>query len=722
MTTLNGIFSISGLVLAVSLLQTHAMAAEPAAEQTFQLQNGGVAVGFRLAGGRLALRQIQRPGEPPLLYEDRQTRQAGAGPAGNPLAVVIRQGRFAGTNGMNSFRVVSSVRTPTRLRAYLEHDVLPLQIGMDISVEGNVIQWLGQALWNGEESVEADIYFPLLSRVRLANPQTDRLVAPQISGSVRAPLGQVNYAQNYVGRLASPVFLVEGGGRGMAWLDDNRADYAADPGATCLRSYLVGNEFPPRSGGSGGEAGPLVGVGHKRVFKPITAFGGEAAYRAAEAPGGPMPLRKLGDAVDLGPVLTYLYSGSWKAGAAWLRERRAWVPFRVNPGAWYQRTTFVGEEGGGALPGKGGTFHGLSAILEEKRRLGVDVFFITGFSDAEVVGTTGQSRGDYFFAAEHLGGFASVRPGVEALHRAGGRLLYYLEGMIIWKRSRIGRSVGQEWALMEPDGRYTEHYRGFWHACPAHPGYQDWLARTCADILRTTGIDGFFIDSTLATYNHRCFNPAHRHPHPDVWTWGIRRLLQRIREECDRVNPEAVLLVEGCADIGREHGDGFIAHSHFWNQGTFQEPLVRFLHPDMRAYESWGYTPRGGTADDLKRWFIWNCVQGYRVYAHNAACDTMAELSRHVRRYYDSFPEICDSPMSVLDAHTERCVAQLFEGPPPVVTVGNTNNTTVTATLTLPKPASVLFDRVTGRSLTATNGVWTLSLGPWEYRAFEIRP
>lgn len=539
-------------LLWIALLGWEVGAAEVRPDPTITLSGSGVTLSFNYTRNRLALSQIQRAGEPPLLYEDIGTQRAGAGPVGNPMAVVIREGKFASTNGMASFRVIELHRTEQRLRAYLEHDVIPMQIGMEITVEGSVVKWLGQALWNGDEPVEAEIFFPLLSRMRFDSPKTDRAITPQISGSVRAPLGEVNYAQNYVGRFASPVFLVEGGGRGMAWLDDNRADY--------------------------------------------------------------------------------------------------------------------------------------------------------------------------FFPAQHFGGFETIRPGVEALHRAGGRLMYYIEGMIVWKRSRIGRSVGSDWALMEPDGRLTEHYRGFYHACPAYRPYQEWLARTCAQILQTTGIDGFFLDSSLATYNHRCFNPAHRHPHPDVWTWGIRQMLQRVREECDKVNPEAVLLVEGCGDIGREFGDGFVAHSHFWNEGTFTEPLVRFLHPDMRGYESWGYTPRGGTTETLKRWFIWNSVQGYRAYAHNAAREEMASLSRQVRRYYDSFPEICDSPMSQLDVETENGIAQLFDGPPRVLTVGNPTSQEAEVSITFPVSTSVLLDRTDGMRVSLTNQTAKLKLQPWQYRAFELKP
>jgi hypothetical protein len=431
-------------------------------------------------------------------------------------------------------------------------------------------------------------------------------------------------------------------------------------------------------------------------------------------------LKKLGGAVDLGPSRTYAYHGTWKVGADWLRQQRAWFPMRVSPAQWYQRTTFVGEEGAPNRNGLG--FLSLPQVFAEKRQLGVDLFFMVGFADPEIVGASGQARGDYFFPAQNLGGTDALRRGLEGTHRAGGRVMYYVEILIVWKRSRIGRSRGEPWALRERDGRLTEHYQGFWHACPANGDYQQWFAKTCAALARTTGADGFFIDSELATYNHRCFNPAHHHPHPDVWTWGIRQLLKRVRAAVDKVNPETLLFIEGGGDIGREFGDGFIAHGHFWTERTFTEPFVRFLHADMRQYESWGYVPRGGSLETLKRWFVWNSVHGHRAYAHNASRDQMAALSVRVRRYFNSFPEICDSPMSVLDVKAANCVAQLFDGPPRVVTAGNTNHVAVEATIELPVNAGVLLDRVDGLRVSLANNAAQVKLAPWEYRAFELKP
>ena len=157
---------------------------------------------------------------------------------------------------------------------FVEHDDMPMQLSLHISVEGNVITWLGQAIWNGLESLDADLYFPLLSRITFDSPATDRAISPQISGSTRGPAGELTYKSAYLGTLSSPVFLVEGGGRGLAVLDDNRADLAADPGAAARRAYLLGNRFPlPGDLSLGGDDGPFTGVCHSRSFVLSTISG-----------------------------------------------------------------------------------------------------------------------------------------------------------------------------------------------------------------------------------------------------------------------------------------------------------------------------------------------------------------------------------------------------------------------------------------------------------------
>ncbi|MCL6615470.1 MAG: DUF6259 domain-containing protein, partial [Firmicutes bacterium] len=289
-----------------------------------------------------------------------------------------------------------------------------------------------------------------------------------------------------------------------------------------------------------------------------------------------------------------------------------------------------------------------------------------------------------FVEEKKLTPIEAARKGIEAVHRRGGRVIYYVEGLIVWKGSRLGLSKGGEWALQEPDGSYTEHYKGYWHMCPACEGWQDWLAETCAAMVKTLGVDGFFIDSLCATYNHRCYNPGHRHPHPDVWNWGIRRLFAKIRAAVDKVNPETILFTEGCADLAREFVDGFIVHSHDWTGFTFLLSFLRYLHPEIRAYESWA---RSAIAPPmpLAELHVRNFVNGLRIYAHEPDHEEMAELARRARRYHDSYPEICDCPISEREVAAENCLAELFIGRSAhVLTVGNPTGERVEAGLALP--------------------------------------
>ena len=295
------------------------------------LSGPGLVLTFSHEDDRLTLVQMQRQGGEPILHADAALEQSGAGPVGNPLAVVVvDDGPRAGVWGAGTFRVRRIESDQSHLRAYLDHDELPMQLAIDVAVEGHVASWRAQACWQGPDDVEADIYFPLLSRVQFAADGQDRALLAVISGSVAGPLSQVNVRRTYLGNLSCPVFLIDGGDRGLAVLDDNRADYAPDPGACVGRSHAIGNTFPlaantvwpPKEDAPPpGEHGPFVGVCHTRRFSALAA---EGEATAADPPDNDKDtFLSRGDCADLGPIRTYAYEGAWQAGASWLRERRS---------------------------------------------------------------------------------------------------------------------------------------------------------------------------------------------------------------------------------------------------------------------------------------------------------------------------------------------------------------------------------------------------------------
>ena len=705
-----------------------AQAVIPLKQTTIELAASGITVTFVRNGDRLCLWQLQREDNAPILYTDPALMLAGSGPVGNPLVVSIQREADWVHHGMETFHVRHLESSERRLLAHLQHDDLPLHVMMEVEVEGHVITWRGQVCWEGDKPAEMEVFYPLLSRVRLSKNGEDRAILPQISGATYGPLTKANIKAAYMGNVSCPVFLIDGENRGLAFLDDNRADFAAEPDGCVRRAYCAGSSFPPRElrwgdvAVIGGDAGPYAGICHGRRFR--------GRPDAAELDGtdkGAFDVDHrswMGDYVDLGPIQTYAYEGSWREGASWLREKRASaVRMRQSPAQWYRQTTFIAEDMGDDLVKQGRSFHAYQTLLEDKRRMGADLFHLPGFHDPVTLGTNTNwlNRGDYVMAAQNLGGFDAVKRGVETVHRAGGRVLYYVEGLIVWKRSRIGKSAARDWALMREPGVYEDHYRGFWHMCPACEGWQQWLADTCAEVVRSTGVDGFFIDSTAATYNHRCHNPAHKHPHPDVWNWGTRRLLERVRRAVDEVNPETILFCEGVSDLAREFVDGFISHGHSWSNWMLNEPLVRFLHPEMRAFESWSDRTQAPAGRPPEWMHVWNSVNGTRIYAHNAHVSEMEALSRHTRRYYDAYPEICDNVMSALAVPAQGCISQLYEGAPPIVTVGNLTDQPCRARITLPVAAGSLFNRVGGQRTAVIDRNAELNLTPWQFQAFEVR-
>jgi hypothetical protein len=707
---------------------------DPKTNEIIRIGNtSGVTLSFERRGLQLSLQQIQRQTQPPILYRDSGMQTAGPGTIGNPLTLVVLNGPQQGTYGMDTFEVTQLEHSPSRLMVYLKNARLPLQVGLEITVEGDVIEWRGQAVWNGLEDVDVDLYYPLLSRVRFDPSGSDRLVSGELSGVEKPHVAALNYSATYLGGLSSPVFTVEGGDRGLAFIEDSRADFAADPGGCRQRSAVVGTKFPLPDDGdaalalAGGEDGPFLGWRHRRLLLGAKRFGGQADYDEAES-HGTLPMIKLGDSVDLGPVLSYAYSGTWKTAALWMRQQRQWIPFRSSPAKWYRDTTILSEEMPGKLLRTGKSLYDLPLLLEDRHRLGSDMMSIPGFAEPEIIGTDENmlNRGDYLYPAENLGGWEAMRRGVEATHRQGGHVLLYVEGLIVWKRSRIGRSKAADWALMEANGKLTVNYNGFYDMCPAEPGWQDWFARTLADIVRTTGVDGFFMDSMLATDNHRCFNPKHAHaPQPDIWNWGLRRVLQRVREEVDKADPNTILLCEGAGDLAREFTDGSLSHGHAWSRMTFTVPLSRFLHPQMRAFEADGMEPH---AQDAPRWpvqkpLLWNAVQGYRVFVEQESHEQLTAQGHRVRQYYDLYPEICDAHVSSFDVNTTNCMAQWFDGLPSVITCGNDSDSARLATIEFPAAAQValLFDRRDRKRIPVESGKAQFTMEPWEYRAFELR-
>jgi len=195
------------------------------------------------------------------------------------------------------------------------------------------------------------------------------------------------------------------------------------------------------------------------------------------------------------------------------------------------------------------SFDRLPELLDQAEALGTNTIYLVDYYQ----GWPEQPRryfwlnkGDYLPRSD-LGGAEAFRRGIDAIHARGGRVIVYVEGFIISKRSEVGKAHGLEWSIMTPDGPPVKPYPGSWHMCSACPGWVDHLAAVCRRLAGEYGVDGVHVDSYGYQRDWRCVSTQHGHEpgKAAVFNDGCVELVRRLREAAQEENPEAVVMVEG---------------------------------------------------------------------------------------------------------------------------------------------------------------------------------
>ncbi len=204
-----------------------------------------------------------------------------------------------------------------------------------------------------------------------------------------------------------------------------------------------------------------------------------------------------------------------------------------------------------------------------------------------------MSDGTFGFRSD-LGGAKSMREGVDQVHKAGRRVIFYVAGYSVLKDSAIfaGTNV-DDWKLLDkPDHMWDIGYPNGISVCPGYLPRQEQLVQTCRRILKESGADGIRLDELGAFVP--CYNPAHHHASPfDSMQWH-RELLRKVRAAMDEVNPYAVLGTEGPIDFFRESCD--YALQMFQPGGEID--AMRVAVPD---YTGFAYHP-GAVESALNGW------------------------------------------------------------------------------------------------------------------------
>jgi len=219
----------------------------------------------------------------------------------------------------------------------------------------------------------------------------------------------------------------------------------------------------------------------------------------------------------------------------WARNAPGWfLPSTVSAGCCFLSIPTA------LLPRSIRSFRDLPKLLEQARSLGTECVYIVDWYEGGW-----SNKGNYIPRAD-LGGEAALKDGISALHARGGRVIFYVEGFIIGKDTRVGKERGRQWSILLPDGPPENPYPGCWKLCPGAPG---WVAYF-EDVARRIGhygADGIFIDSYGFQRDWKCASKAHGHRlgEAEVFNRGCVELVRQARSAFREGNPQAIVLMEG---------------------------------------------------------------------------------------------------------------------------------------------------------------------------------
>lgn len=188
---------------------------------------------------------------------------------------------------------------------------------------------------------------------------------------------------------------------------------------------------------------------------------------------------------------------------------------------------------------------------------------------------------------EYLGGVDNFRRAVAGVQDRKVPVGLYIEGILVDPESSLGKAHGQQWQLLDAQGKPYTYFAPSYNMCPHVKAWQDYLSDTYRRVQGETGAKGFYIDEYgFSDPGHWCYNPAHGHPVPATPVLGERGMLRQIRE---KLGPEAAIYTEESpTDVNSQYQDGSFTYNissvpDAWSPTHVN--LYRFAYPSFKTIE-----------------------------------------------------------------------------------------------------------------------------------------
>jgi hypothetical protein len=412
----------------------------------------------------------------------------------------------------------------------------------------------------------------------------------------------------------------------------------------------------------------------QRTFK-LSKGGARLVQRLEYRDNPPYP---PGQWVELPTAIIDVHGGDWREPwRGYLAWKRSWYKPAVprldwyrnvwNFRTWWTHTMAVSKDRWkdcNLFDADGQQYQTEKFVARDREQFGaVDMVHFFDWRISEKYGLWGD-----YSHYEDIGGLDKFRGMIRDLQRRGIRVGLYLDTYLCSRKSLIGQAHGEEWAIKDQTGRFRTAYSQpddpMLNMCVNHPGWQDYLAQTCARVARETGCDGIYLDEGMSDYpGYWCHRQDHGHPVPGVNQPGLLDLCKKVRAALpptvafytEWVPPDALMpYLDGAYQAGLRFSDPLVS------PGFVQ--TARFAFPDFRVLT---ISNGGGMSDGIWEGLKYSLFSGVPLYSlswgHDEEClPVLRKYSAILHEYGAEFNTMAPQPF--VDTEQAAVYANEFPG------------------------------------------------------------
>jgi alpha-galactosidase len=155
------------------------------------------------------------------------------------------------------------------------------------------------------------------------------------------------------------------------------------------------------------------------------------------------------------------------------------------------------------------------------------------------------AQGDWFLQPQKFpNGDADMRALVDKIHAEGFNAQLWWAPLAADPGTEVVKKH-PEWLLLNADGSKQKiSYWNSWYLCPADQDVVAYHQAIVVKALKDWGFDGLKLDGQHMNAAPQCYNPAHKHAHPEESVEGMPKFFQALYQTARQVKPDA--LVEFC--------------------------------------------------------------------------------------------------------------------------------------------------------------------------------